>query len=225
MRRSLMNCQMMRVISSPSSSTTGLTTLILPMRRSLQLSGTGAPGSRTATVRPVGPGPSHTGALLTAVQGTRLLDVKILSRFSANRPHRETGRPFSGGAPLISTHLPGGGGKMPPDAGMAGHSVRHRAVVPTASRCRTVAAGPGLPEVPTEPDRIIMSQDTTAPGAPEGFVDDPRPAPTETVAVVQPSLLARLGAEVFGTFFLVLAIVGVALYTFVSQQNALAVGL
>ncbi|WP_264032077.1 MIP/aquaporin family protein [Cellulosimicrobium sp. SH8] len=70
-----------------------------------------------------------------------------------------------------------------------------------------------------------MSQDTTAPGAPEGFVDDPRPAPTETVAVVQPSLLARLGAEVFGTFFLVLAIVGVALYTFVSQQNALAVGL
>lgn len=70
-----------------------------------------------------------------------------------------------------------------------------------------------------------MSQDTTAPGAPEGFVGDPRPAPTETVAVVQPSLLARLGAEVFGTFFLVLAIVGVALYTFVSQQNALAVGL
>lgn len=70
-----------------------------------------------------------------------------------------------------------------------------------------------------------MSQDTTAPGAPEGFVDDPRLAPTETVAVVQPSLLARLGAEVFGTFFLVLAIVGVALYTFLSQQNALAVGL
>ncbi|MGM7424501.1 MIP/aquaporin family protein [Cellulosimicrobium sp. CpK407] len=70
-----------------------------------------------------------------------------------------------------------------------------------------------------------MSQDTTAPGAPEGFVEDPSPAPTEAVAVVQPSLLARLGAEVFGTFFLVLAIVGVALYTFVSQQNALAVGL
>ncbi|GED09008.1 MIP/aquaporin family protein [Cellulosimicrobium cellulans] len=70
-----------------------------------------------------------------------------------------------------------------------------------------------------------MSQDTTAPGAPEGTVDDPRLAPTEAVAVVQPSLLARLGAEVFGTFFLVLAIVGVALYTFVSQQNALAVGL
>ncbi|WP_253691228.1 MIP/aquaporin family protein [Cellulosimicrobium protaetiae] len=70
-----------------------------------------------------------------------------------------------------------------------------------------------------------MSQDTTAPGAPEGTVDDTRPVPTEAVAVVQPSLLARLGAEVFGTFFLVLAIVGVALYAFVSQQNALAVGL
>ncbi len=70
-----------------------------------------------------------------------------------------------------------------------------------------------------------MSQDTTAPGAPEGYVDDARPAQTEAVAVVQPSLLARLGAEVFGTFFLVLAIIGVALYTFVSQQNALAVAL
>lgn len=70
-----------------------------------------------------------------------------------------------------------------------------------------------------------MSQDTTAPGAPEGYVDDARLAPTEAVAVVQPSLLARLGAEVFGTFFLVLAIIGVALYTFVSQQNALAVAL
>lgn len=71
-----------------------------------------------------------------------------------------------------------------------------------------------------------MSQDTTAPGAPEGLVDAPRPAPTEAVAVVQPSLLARLGAEVFGTFFLVLAIVGVALYArFFNGNLAIAVGL
>ncbi|GEM_PF-60030 len=71
-----------------------------------------------------------------------------------------------------------------------------------------------------------MSQDTTAPGAPEGLVDAPRPAPTEAVAVVQPSLLARLGAEVFGTFFLVLAIVGVAMWVrFFNGNLVLAVAL
>ena len=58
-----------------------------------------------------------------------------------------------------------------------------------------------------------MSQDTTAAGAPGGPVaEDVTVARTEPVAVVQPGLLARLGAEVFGTFALVLAIVGVALY-------------
>ncbi|MFF3065057.1 aquaporin [Oerskovia sp. NPDC057915] len=49
-----------------------------------------------------------------------------------------------------------------------------------------------------------MSQDTSAPDA---VVVD------ETTVVVGPSLLARLGAEAFGTFFLVLAILGVALYS------------
>ena len=48
-----------------------------------------------------------------------------------------------------------------------------------------------------------MSQDTSAPDA---VVVD------EATVVVGPSLLARLGAEAFGTFFLVLAILGVALY-------------
>jgi aquaporin Z len=58
-----------------------------------------------------------------------------------------------------------------------------------------------------------MSQDTTAPGTPGGPVaEDATAARTESVEVVQPGLLARLGAEVFGTFALVLAIVGVALY-------------
>jgi len=58
-----------------------------------------------------------------------------------------------------------------------------------------------------------MSQDTTVPGAPgDPVVEDVTAARTESVAVVQPGLLARLGAEVFGTFVLVLAIVGVALY-------------
>ena len=55
-----------------------------------------------------------------------------------------------------------------------------------------------------------MSQDTTAPGGP--VVEDVTVGRTESVAVVQPGLLARLGAEVFGTFFLVLAIVGVAMW-------------
>ena len=49
-----------------------------------------------------------------------------------------------------------------------------------------------------------MSQDTSAPDA---VVVD------EATVVVGPSLLARLGAEAFGTFFLVLAILGVALYS------------
>jgi len=71
-----------------------------------------------------------------------------------------------------------------------------------------------------------MSQDTTAPGAPEGIADDARHAPAETVAVVQPGLLARLGAEVFGTFFLVLAIVGVAMWVrFFNGNLVLAVAL
>ncbi|WP_265520740.1 aquaporin [Oerskovia flava] len=54
-----------------------------------------------------------------------------------------------------------------------------------------------------------MSKDTAAPhvGAPDLVVDE-----RQTVSVVGPSLLARLGAESFGTFFLVLAILGVALY-------------
>jgi aquaporin Z len=70
-----------------------------------------------------------------------------------------------------------------------------------------------------------MSQDTTAPGVPAGTVDDARVERAETVAVVQPGLLARLGAEVFGTFFLVLAIVGVALYNFLNQGSVLVVAL
>ncbi|MEK8225537.1 hypothetical protein NKG05_04475 [Oerskovia sp. M15] len=49
-----------------------------------------------------------------------------------------------------------------------------------------------------------MSQDTSAPDA---IVVE------EATVVVGPSLLARLGAEAFGTFFLVLAILGVALYS------------
>ncbi|WP_435738859.1 aquaporin [Cellulosimicrobium sp. PMB13] len=58
-----------------------------------------------------------------------------------------------------------------------------------------------------------MSQDTTAPGSPGGpVVEDVTVERTESVAVVQPGLFARLGAEVFGTFFLVLAIVGVAMW-------------
>jgi aquaporin Z len=69
-----------------------------------------------------------------------------------------------------------------------------------------------------------MSQDTTAPGAPEGSVVEDLER-TESVVVVQPGLLARLGAEVFGTFFLVLAIIGVALYTFVTQNTGFNVAL
>ncbi|WP_241744083.1 MIP/aquaporin family protein [Cellulosimicrobium arenosum] len=53
-----------------------------------------------------------------------------------------------------------------------------------------------------------MSQDTTA--TESGRAADV--VRTESVEVVQPGLLARLGAEVFGTFVLVLAIVGIALY-------------
>ncbi|MBE7699462.1 aquaporin [Oerskovia sp. Sa1BUA8] len=49
-----------------------------------------------------------------------------------------------------------------------------------------------------------MSQDTSAPDV---VVDE------ETTVVVGPSLLARLGAEAFGSFFLVLAILGVTLYS------------
>lgn len=68
-----------------------------------------------------------------------------------------------------------------------------------------------------------MSQDTTAP---EGGIVVEDVERTTSVDVVQPGLLARLGAEVFGTFFLVLAIVGVAMWArFFNGNLVLVVGL
>ncbi|BDZ41067.1 hypothetical protein GCM10025865_03660 [Paraoerskovia sediminicola] len=64
-----------------------------------------------------------------------------------------------------------------------------------------------------------MAQDFAAPAAtapspdPYATPDDGRGAPAAPAPVVEHSVLARLGAEVFGTFFLVLAICGVALYS------------
>ncbi|KQR16857.1 aquaporin [Cellulomonas sp. Leaf334] len=49
--------------------------------------------------------------------------------------------------------------------------------------------------------------------------------PAGTVVVTGPSLVARLGAEAFGTFALVLVGLGIALYTGLSQLNGLAVAL
>ena len=105
------------------------------------------------------------------------------------------------------------------------------------------------PHITTSTDRTDMSQDTTPAGAPEpGSTPPPapepdlQPAPLETpaaepvVVVVEqsvvdesplvtvpagPSLMARLGSELFGTFFLVLAGLGVALY---ASSNFAAVG-
>ncbi|WP_028044977.1 MIP family channel protein [Cellulomonas sp. URHE0023] len=92
-----------------------------------------------------------------------------------------------------------------------------------------------LPE-PAADETIVES--TPEPAAPAGEAtpqSEPESAPNEyeavfvpagSVIVAGPSLLAKLGAEAFGTFLLVLAGLGVALYLGVSGvSSALAVGL
>lgn len=68
-----------------------------------------------------------------------------------------------------------------------------------------------------------MSQDTPAFRAATQSPDDEGTYVVEReTIVVEPSLLARLGAEVFGSFVLVLAILGVALYGFLNTSGALS---
>src|ERR687894_367627 len=64
-----------------------------------------------------------------------------------------------------------------------------------------------------------MSQDTAAPrGLPPVVVE-------ETAAVPTHSLFSRLAAEVFGTFVLVLAVIGTLTFNFVNQGSFLPVAL
>lgn len=77
----------------------------------------------------------------------------------------------------------------------------------------------GAPAVPPVPD---------APASAASPVDDEVDAyvvPAGTVVTAGPGLVARFGAEVFGTFVLVLGGVGTALYAAVTQAGTLAVAL
>src|SRR5690606_41952358 len=112
--RSSTNSQMMRGIASPSSAATGLTTLILPRRSALQLSGTGAPGRLTASGAARGARSVAHEGVADRGPGYSTSRRQDTLRPNDHGPHRETTRRFSGGAPPIFTHLPGRGGKMPP---------------------------------------------------------------------------------------------------------------
>jgi len=74
----------------------------------------------------------------------------------------------------------------------------------------------------TEPVAAPVAQ----PAAADDDEDDAYLVPAGTVVAAGPGLLARLGAEAFGTFFLVLVGVGIALYsTFSNVGGGLGVGL
>ncbi|WP_421743638.1 aquaporin [Cellulomonas sp.] len=74
----------------------------------------------------------------------------------------------------------------------------------------------------------VTEQTTVAPEEDEDVVVEELDAyvvPAGTVVVTGPTLVARLGAEAFGTFALVLVGLGIALYTGLSQVDGLAVAL
>lgn len=80
------------------------------------------------------------------------------------------------------------------------------------------AAAPAPPAPATAPAPAAAVPDTTA--------EDTYVLPAGTVVAAGPGLLARLGAEAFGTFFLVLVGVGIALYSaFSNVGGGLGVGL
>lgn len=83
------------------------------------------------------------------------------------------------------------------------------------------AEAPATPAAATESVAPIAAEPEAE--AAEDF--DAYYVPAGTVVEVGPGLVARLGAEAFGTFFLVLAGLGVALYSAVNQSGTLAVAL
>ena len=83
------------------------------------------------------------------------------------------------------------------------------------------AATTVLPEAPAAPQASVVE------GVEESDEEeyDAYLIPAGTVITTGPGLGARLGAEMFGTFFLVLAGLGVAIYSAVNSSGALAVAL
>ncbi|MDM7854223.1 MIP family channel protein [Cellulomonas alba] len=93
-----------------------------------------------------------------------------------------------------------------------------------------VAAAPAEPTAPTDAPAFAPPAGEPSIGdyfAPQDDEADAYYVPAGTGVVATPSLIARLGAEAFGAFFLVLAGVGVALYASVGSLGGgtLAVGL
>jgi aquaporin Z len=90
------------------------------------------------------------------------------------------------------------------------------AAEPAETPVSEAPAAPVATEAPLadEPDAVDAEEDYDAYYVPAG-----------TVVEVGSGLVARLGAEAFGTFFLVLAGLGVALYAAVNQSGTLAVAL
>src|SRR5450756_195501 len=108
-RRSLMNCQMIRVISSPSSSTTGFFTLILLMRVAPRFGGWLSSRSQlnwpkiTLTSRYFAFGPSASRHLSSVVGGAANVDeelIQLARRGASRRAQRE-----HNSHPVSYTHL------------------------------------------------------------------------------------------------------------------------
>jgi aquaporin Z len=85
---------------------------------------------------------------------------------------------------------------------------------------------PPAPAAPAAPAPVEPVAPAAAAAAPEVEEDyDAYVVPAGTVVTAGPGLVSKLGAEAFGTFFLVLAGIGTALYAQVTGAGALAVAL
>lgn len=88
---------------------------------------------------------------------------------------------------------------------------------PAPDDATTAAAAPqdSAPPAPVEPTVVteeVVVEEAVAVPAPAADAGTAAVLPAGTVVAAGPSLVARLGAELFGTFFLVLVGVGIALY-------------
>jgi aquaporin Z len=79
------------------------------------------------------------------------------------------------------------------------------------------------PVAPAAPAPVAAAPEAADPDVEDDF--DSYVVPAGTVVTAGPGLVSRVGAEAFGTFFLVLAGVGTALYAQVTGAGALAVAL
>src|SRR6478609_6894546 len=241
-RRSLMNCQMIRVISSPSSSTTGPTTLIFAMRARLldveRLRGRARPGrgriQATHSDRWHARSVCPTGAARCAPAGRTRCGAAVRrgprpSSHPDERMIMSQDKPEPDEAPDAPTGATDSQQGTPAAAPAAGSPVTP---TPSAPPAGAAVPAPGPASAPA-PNAGAPAAIPVGYGAASGYgtasavVADEDEIEIEAVraTLTGPSLVARLGAELFGTFVVVLAGVGAALFASVSGAGAVGIAL